>query len=247
MRTFPLTVMKGGINRLRTKGAVSANSLYDLVNGRLTDAGTVKCRPGTIRRATLASTKGLVAFQGTLHVFASSSVSVPTGYTLHILNKPNDEPGVVTALSRIHFAAPFMGFLYVVAEFEDGSIFHYWLRKSGTWQANTAYSLGDIVEPTAPNGFAYQAIRNGSPYPSWKPNVTRTIGDIVEPTTYNGFFYTVIDTVGLNPQSGATEPTWPTSDGAQISEDVNGFDDSSATSTAPVTKDIPQSIQDRYG
>ena len=32
-KPFPLTTLKGGINRLRVKGGASPASLYDLLNG----------------------------------------------------------------------------------------------------------------------------------------------------------------------------------------------------------------------
>ncbi len=249
MRPVPLTVLKGGINRLRTKGGARADTLYDLVNGRLTDAGTVKCRPGTIRTATLDPlTKGLCAFNGTFHVFCHIIVTVPAGFTLKVIVHPDATAAVPIVLSRIHFAAPFLGFLYVVAEFADGGIYHYWLSSSGTWTASTIYNNGDIVEPTMPNGLAYQAIRISSPHPSWAPNVIRTVGDIIEPTVYNNYLYTVVATLGDNPHSGDIEPTWPTSSGAQVIEDSNGLLDSSVAITQPeVDNTVPTSVSDRYG
>lgn len=249
MRPQPLTVLKGGINRLRTKGAARADSLYDLVNGQLTAAGTVAARPGTFNIATLpADTKGLVAFNGTLHVFNHEIVSVPDGYTLHVLTSPNATAASPIKISKIRFAAPFLGFLYVVALFEDDTTFHFWLSSSGTWTANTAYNVGDIVTPTTPNGLAYQATRIGSPYPSWAPGVLRTEGDVIEPTVFNNYYYTVTGTLGTNPHSGTTEPTWPTSDGATVTEDGSGLLPQTATATPqPVGSAVPSSVTERYG
>lgn len=226
-----LTTVKGGITRLRTKGAALKDSLYDLVNGYVTAAKTVKVRPGTFRRAVLPeATKGLCSFDGSLHTFCHESVEVPPGYVLHILTHPlledsNEDP---IPLKEIHFAEPFMGALYVVAEFDVGtadvqSVFHFWLQQGNTWQPNTVYKIGDIVTPSTPNGRAYQATRLQPPSPVWAPGVTRQEGDVVEPTEYNGFKYTVVDTLGDNPTSGTTEPNWPTSDGAQIFEDTEGI------------------------
>lgn len=261
MRTVPLTTIKGGIDRQRVKGGARADNLYDLLNGYVTEADTVAVRPGTFRRAVLpAGTKGLCSFKGLLHTFSSEPVDpllVPDGYRVHVLKPPfgagsdYDGSGVLKA---IHFAEPFLGVLYVVAEFEDGSIYHYWLQLSGAWEANKAYKHGDIVEPTTPNGLAYRATRIGSPYPSWAPNVPRTADDeyyepsIVEPTVYNDFYYVVIDTIGANPASGATEPEWPTEPGAQVFEDTDGFPAGSATTTQPPSTQTPGSdILERYG
>jgi len=268
-RSVPLTTIKGGITRLRTKGAALNDSLYDLLNGYVTAARTVRVRPGTFRDAVLPLdayeftadvplTKGLCAFDGTLHVFGWEAVAVPAGYTLHVLRHPAGQNNDDTAIkiSKIHFAAPFLGFLYVVAEFEEadfdhglGTVFHFWLQTGSVWEAEKIYKLGDIVTPTVPNGFAYQATRITPANPSWAPNVLRAVGDVIEPTVYNDFFYTVIGTLGNNPVSGATEPDWPEEDGAQIFEEADG----TANPTVPSTPQPdptglpPPTIGDRYG
>lgn len=250
MRPVPLTVLKGGINRLRTKGGARADMLYDLVNGYLTDAGTAKSRPGTERVATLPSTtKGLVSFGGSLHTFSNAVVVVPAGYLLHVITHPDD---VTLEITKVHFAKPFMGYLYVVAEFEedddgDAGIFHYWLREV-TWTANTIFTLGDVVVPTTPTGVAYKATRLVAARPLWAASVARTTGDQIEPTVANKYYYTVTTTVGANPHSGTTEPNWPVSEGATINEDANQVAEN-IVETAPQSTDvqIPQDVQDRYG
>lgn len=250
-----LTVVKGGINRERTKGAARPDVLYDLLNGYVTDENTVAVRPGTFRDTVLpAITKGLCAFNGSRHVFAHESVTVPAGYTLHVLVHPMFEDGSQNpfVIKKIHFAAPFLGFLYVVAEFDTlgvdtDAVHHYWLQTSGSWQANTIYKAGDIVEPTVPNGLAYRATRNGAPNPSWAPRVSRTVGDIIEPTVYNDFYYTVVDTLGSNPASGTVEPTWPTEDGARVSEDTDASSAPPQSVTLPPSNTPSSDVIDRYG
>ena len=86
-----------------------------------------------------------------------------------------------------------------------------------------------IVAPSTPNGLAFQAQRLTDPNVAWAPNVNRAIGDVVEPTVYNDYYFTVVDTQGDNPRSGATEPAWPTTPGAQVIEDADG------SLTAPTT------------
>lgn len=244
-RPAQLTVIKGGIDRLRTKGGARADTLYDLVNGQESEKGTVRSRPGTRRNATLPSnTRGLVGFRGEFHTFSHVTVALPSGYVLHVLTHPTDP---AQTLTKIHFAKPFLGFLYVVAEFADGNVSHYWMRTGGPWQANKIYRLGDVVEPTTPNGIAYQATRLGSANPSWAPNVPRTIGDIVEPVEYNDYYYTVVDTLGANPRSGTVEPVWPESPGAQIVEDTEGNGETAPTSTPDPAQSPGSEITDRYG
>jgi hypothetical protein len=253
-----LTVIKGGISRERRAGGASPQVLYDLLNGYVTEEGTVTVRPGTLRSATLdASTKGLVAFDGTKHVFAAENVAVPAGYTLHLLQHPGglDEDDEVVPIKQIHFAQPMMGYLYVAAEFESdggsglGTVFHYWLETGPTWTANTAYKLGDVVAPSVANGLAYRAKRASQPSPTWRANVVRDVGDVVEPTVYNDFLYTVVEVVGDSPKSGPTEPDWPTEDGAQVYEDSADTFDGLLNTTEPPDADTQTSsgTQDRYG
>lgn len=247
----PLTTVKGGINRLRTKGAALKDSLYDLVNGYVTSEKTVQVRPGSRRIAALNSaTKGLTSFGETLHVFAAESVAIPDGYTLHVISHP-DSPALSDPLEieKIHFAEPIMNALYIVAEFENGDVYHYWLQSGEVWEADTVYKVGDIVLPAVENGLAYQATRISAPYPSWAPSVRREVGDIIEPTEFNNFYYTVVNVEGANPASGETEPSWPVEDGAQIIEDTEQVGVSGGTSTEQpdVDRTPAPATQDRYG
>lgn len=245
-REVALTTVNGGITRLRTKGGAPQSSLYDLLNGYVTAAKTVKVRPGTSRTASLNSaTKGLMSFDGELHVFAITEVEVPAGFVLHVITHPTDP---TVEIDTINFAKPFMGFPYVVATFADGVTQHFWLQSGDTWQADTIYKAGDIVVPTVPEGLSFQASRATPANLAWAPNVQRAIGDVIEPTVYNDFFYTVVDTQGTNPRSGTTEPEWPTSDGAQIFEDAEGSADTTSTPTSqPDNATTPNpTTRDRY-
>lgn len=255
MRDAPLTMLKGGIDRRRLKGGARADALYDLLNGYVNEEGTAQVRQGTARIARLSSlTRGLCAFDGTLHTFCHEQVYVPEGFTLNLIVHPEALAGYPIRLSQIHYAEPFMGSLYVVAEFEEGSVYHYWLQPGTVWEPNHHYTHGAFVAPSVPNGLVYRATRLGNAYPSWAPNVSRSDGtgdyeqSIVEPTTYNEFYYTCVQTQGDNPRSGSTEPTWPTEDGAQITETVEDEDDySPPTVTAPPSTDQPtEEIKERY-
>lgn len=234
-RSVALTTVKGGINRLRTKGSAPNDSLYDLVNGYVSAAKTVVVRPGTLRNATLPSdtdgglTKGLVAFEGELHVFSDAQVEVPEGYALHIIAHPDATLDTPIRIEEINYAFPFMGYIFVSATFEGGDTFSYWLQTGDDWEAETIYSFGDIITPSPPTGLSYQAQRLTDPNIAWAPNVNRAEGDVIEPTVYNNYYYTVVDTQGSNPRSGATEPVWPTTPGAQVIEDADG------SLTAPTT------------
>lgn len=237
-----------GINRLRQKGGVSREVLYDLLNGYITSDNSAESRPGTVTHATLpAGTKGLCTFDGGFVVFASSDPgAMPAGYTCEILTHPT-VPG--TALLELHYAAPFLGYLYVAAEFADNQVFHYWLQQRAAWSASTNYQLGDVVQPTVPNGYAYRAHRLNAPGVLWAANAPRAVADRVEPTTANGFSYVVTAVSGSSPKSGTTEPTWPTEAGATVFEDTDLTASSNAGSgsTDSSTTTLPDDVNDRYG
>lgn len=255
MRAAPLTTVKDGINRLRLKGGARADTLYDLLNGYVTEARTVKVRPGTRRIAQLQiGIRGLVAFDGSLHVFAHEAVFVPPGFTLHILIHPDATPDEPIILRDILFAKPFMGALYVVAEFNDESVYHYWLQVGETWENVHHYRAGALVVPTEPNGLVYRASRLGDPYPAWAPDVPRYDGtqsnytqSIIEPTVYNDFYYAAVETIGNPARSGTVEPTWPTEDGAQIIEEAEGTGFETPGAPVPPSSGPTSGQTDRYG
>jgi hypothetical protein len=168
-------------------------------------------------------------------------------------------PLASSTLAVIHFAEPFLGALYVVAEFtdpyNDAYIAHYWLEAGEEWAADTEYAANEFVTPTTPNGFVYRATRYGNPYPAWTPGAPRTAGNgssvdasVIEPTEYNEYYYTAIATEGDNPRSGTVEPDWPIESGATIIENTDGFPSASSVNPpTPPTPNTPQaSTTERY-
>lgn len=250
MRPFPLTVQRGGINRLRVKGAARADMLYDLLNAYVTNAGSIAPREGTYRYATLSSsTVGLMAENGQFNVFSTTLVSVPAGFVDNLLIHPTDP---TQTLVKIWFAKPFMGFPYVVAQFSNGNIFNYWLQSNGVWTANTVYKTGNIVTPTLANGLAYEAVRDMLVNPAWSPSTTISSGQMIEPTEYTGFAYRAVAVAGSTIFTGKSEPDWPTTLGGTIQEFGN-FDATSTTaastqsSSSSSVSPLGSNITDRYG
>lgn len=146
----------------------------------------------------------------------SGGEAIPPGdYVINVLRHP--DPDNDDEIKTIHFSAPYLGYLYVVAEFDGGDIFHYWLREPATWQPTHAYLGSDSVQPTAPNGYYYQASTELTP-PAWAPGVARAVGDVIQPTVATGWKYTCTAVSGAAPISGGTEPTWPQVDGATVTE-----------------------------
>lgn len=240
-----LTVIQGGITRLRVKGAALKNSLFDLLNACVTMQGTTQPRGGTIRKAVLSQvTKGLMSFRSQFHVFANVPTTVPTGYVCHVLVNPVN---AALAITRVHFAVPFLGFPYVVAEFSDGSVYHYWLQTNGTWTPNTVYLNGDFISPTTDDGFAFAATRLVPPNPVWSANSSISVNDLVEPTVYSGYMFKAIAVAGTTPHTGSVEPAWPTVENATIQE-FGDFGTTAGTTATTTTADTPGSVvTDRYG
>lgn len=251
-RTVPLTAIKQGIDRLRPKAGSRADSLYDLVNGFVTAERTVQVRPGTRRVANLtAGTKGLVAFNSLYYVFATTSIDLSAFplFRLIILLHPFDPAATLT---KIHYAAPFLGALYVTAGYSDGKIYHFWLQAAVPWQASHEYSANVFVTPTTPNGYVYIGTRLSAPFPAWTAGAPRTLGppaSVIEPTTYNEYYYTAIAVAGTNPSSGGVEPDWPLATGATIVESTDGFNATTNNDANPPASPAPTpqaSTTDRY-
>lgn len=244
-RNVTLAASKYGINRLKNKGGASVKVFYDLVNARLNKAGGIGPRPGLVTDATLpAGTKGLFGYAGKRQVFASSAVTITDArYQLNILPHPTTP---ARTLARIHYAKVVLGRIFVVAEFDNGDIFYYWLRQPNAWAAATVYGYQQIVQPSTPNGFYYTATNTDTTTPLWAAGTEKTVGNYIQPTTYNGFRYEATAVAGSAPvRTSSAEPTWPTTDGATVIEYNYGGTAPPAPTTPPPT--YPPEIDNEYG
>lgn len=244
MRAVTLSAQKAGISRLRDKGGASEQTLYLLKNGYVTTAKTLRARPGrTQTNSASPGTIGLTAFNDQFYVFASSLIAqADPDVTCVALPHPSNP---ARTLSRIHFAQPFLGRLYVAAEFDNGDIFHYWVTNAAAWQASTIYGYLQQVQPTTPNGFYYD-VSNTSTVVSWSSGVTIVLNDERQPRTYNGFKYRAVNVAGTAPvNTSDVEPVWPTVEGGQVVEYSYGGTTASTTpSTPPPT--YPPGIRNEY-
>ena len=242
-----------GIQRHRAKGAARPDQLWDALNCIVRDDGTVGPRAGSRVHAELPSgTAGLMTYRENLYVFSGDPDVVDgatNGVRVALLTRPDFEGSA--SLQEIHFAEPFLGYPYVVAEWSDGAIFHYWLEGEGEtgggWAPNTIYRLGQIVRPEVPNGYAYSAQRLGEPGPAWAPSTEYAVGDVVEPTEPNGFDYIVVEAYGSPPRSGATEPEWIAEPDAAVIEEADVALASGGTSNSGSAGTTPPDVKDRYG
>jgi len=245
VRAEALSTANAGMTRLRRKGNASPATLYDLLNAYITISGSIKPRPGTIVHTTLpADTKGLIAHNGKLVVFSHQPVTMTdSNYENVVLRHPSDS---TVKVRDIHFAQPFMGYLYVVAGFEDGQQWHYWVEVLDPWRALNKYDISDRVFPTIPNGFAYKAKRINPANPVWAKGVERSLNDVIEPTSYNGFNYTCVAVTGTSPASGDIEPVWPENDGERITEMTAGQSETDYIPEFGGDTDPLDPIDDRY-
>lgn len=244
----------GGINLLRTKGSAKPENLRDLLNGYVDQDGIATSRPGSGPVAANYNNiaRGLTAYKGELFVFSHVEMyewepydyyNSPRVKTITIPNR--DDPD--SPLRKIWFVGEYMGLLYVVAEYMNGSVEHFWMETVSEWKPNTIYMLGQLVRQVGSGGtYVYRAGRVGDPYPAWAPDVARTLGERVEPTTQNGWYYEVTEANGDTPRSGSVEPVWPTEQGAVVYEDVDGEATGGGASQPPPDTSLPPGLGDRY-
>lgn len=169
---------------------------------------------------------------------------------------------IVVPVKEIHFAAPYLGGIYVAASFvianpavlaQYGDTYHFWIQSSAggdnsnAWVAITDYSIGDVVIPTTPNGLTYIASRRYPPNPVWAASTLEVVNNVIEPTSPNGFQYTATTVLGANPSTGTTEPTWPTADGGVVKENSSLASDQTITRVQPATNTPTPAPPTRYG
>lgn len=113
-----------GIDRRRQRVAGVPGSLWKLVNAHITRGGDIERAKKFVSKYTLPSgTFGLGAVDGQIFVFGSvADPGVPAGVKYQRLQHSDSS----TAMSRVIDVETFDGKFYVIAEFADGSIFHYY-------------------------------------------------------------------------------------------------------------------------
>jgi hypothetical protein len=115
---------KFGMDRRRRRVTGVPGTLWTLNNAHITRGGDIERCKKFVPSFTLPSgqTKGLAALRGQVYVFGTAaSVSVPSGVRYQRI-----ESAYGSALKRVLDAKGFDGKLYVVAEYEDGSVHHFY-------------------------------------------------------------------------------------------------------------------------
>jgi hypothetical protein len=217
-RVVSLAEQVDGMSVLRTKGGASPTALQLLKNAWITSKRTIQSRPGSVEELTFPEgTVGVVGLGDKFHTFAGAPTTAPADprVVVDILVHPET---VGTPLTKIHEAFSFLGRLYVVAEFQDGRVQHYWIEDPATWTPATQMNLGSVIQPTSKTGFYYENYTL-SGFFAWQAQTEMQIGQSRQPTTGNNLRYEVSAVSGTPPyKTFNTEPSWPTVIGQSVVE-----------------------------
>lgn len=127
MSYFAIEDFRAGMDTRRMPVLSVPGSLLELVNGHINRGGEVEKRLAFVPQITLpANTLGLSAVGGTLYTFGSvESVTFPAGAPANLVYQRLTHPGGA-ALARVLQVSAFSGKPYVIAQFDDGAIYHFY-------------------------------------------------------------------------------------------------------------------------
>lgn len=169
---------EAGLDRRKGRAHSDANRLWEMKNAHVTTGWRIRKRPGTTEHINLANQaqKGLFAYGGELNTFGAPIGVADPNVAYHEVPHPT---GASTP-ERVLHAVIYEGFIYVVVQFFNGDVYHYYLDEDPQWEATTAYTLGDFREPTTRNGLRYEVTTAGtsdSGEPTWPTTVGATVAD----------------------------------------------------------------------
>lgn len=114
-----------GLDRRRKRIAAPIGSLWNIVNAHITRGGEIERAKKFVSTYALPAgqTFGYTILRNAHYVFGSGPTpTMPSGVNYQRLQHPDG----TTAMSRIRDVQPMDGKLYVVAEFTDGNLFHFY-------------------------------------------------------------------------------------------------------------------------
>ena len=116
-----------GLDLRKGPSTSDANRLRVLKNAYVTEGKTIRKRPGLTKIATLeAGTTGLFAGNGKLNTFYGGTGVITHANTLFQAHNTRHPTTAALALSTVHYADVFNGFVYASVQYSDGSIkYHY--------------------------------------------------------------------------------------------------------------------------
>jgi len=156
MSYLSISDFKSGVDRRRPIFAGEPGSLWEGINCHLSRGGDAEKRKAFVSTYTLPSgTFGMAATNAALYVFGSAvDPGVPSGVTYQRLQHPDTTP-TMTAILSVEL---FDGLLYVIAEYDNDDIIHFydgavvadWLngivRSAMTDNAGIAAHLEDLID-----------------------------------------------------------------------------------------------------
>jgi hypothetical protein len=118
---------RAGMDSRRMAVLSVPGSLLSLVNGHINRGGEIEKRLAFVPEITMpANTFGLAAVGGTLYTFGSvESVAFPAGTPANMVYQRLQHPSSV-AMAKIIQVSAFAGKPYAIAQYEDGSIYHFY-------------------------------------------------------------------------------------------------------------------------
>jgi putative flippase GtrA len=127
MPYFAIEDFRAGMDTRRMAVLSVPGSLLSLVNGHINRGGEIEKRLAFVPQITLpAGTHGLAAVGGTLYTFGSvESVTFPAGTPANMLYQRLQHP-TGAAMAKVLQVSAFAGKPYVIAQYEDGAIYHFY-------------------------------------------------------------------------------------------------------------------------
>lgn len=127
MSYFAIEDFRAGMDTRRMPVLSVPGSLLSLVNGHINRGGEIEKRLAFVPQITMpADTFGLAAVGGTLYTFGSvESVTFPAGTPSNMVYQRLQHPSG-QAMAKVLQVSAFAGKPYVIAQYEDGSIYHFY-------------------------------------------------------------------------------------------------------------------------
>lgn len=205
MRTITFDKFSSGLDRRKSRDTAGADALFEMTNAFVTAGHEIRKRGCAVVYASIeAGSVGLFSALGGLHAFVDDP-GITHGDPLITAQHVPHPTNPLATLQRIYYCDAFQGYLYVVAQYDNGDIFHHYLDAgsssatpryaSPAWTAATAYETTSphYVTPTVPNGFRYECTASGTSggsEPAWPTTIGATVTDGTVTWTARSFVIT---------------------------------------------------------
>ena len=129
MPYFAIEDFRSGMDTRRMPVLSTPGSLLRLVNGHINRGGEIEKRLAFVEQMDMpANTFGLAAVGGTLYTFgsvAAASVTFPANAPANLVYQQLSHPSAA-AMAKVLQVSAFSGLPYVIAQYDDGSIYHFY-------------------------------------------------------------------------------------------------------------------------